>query len=420
MTGARRSTPVALLAVLVAACQDHPPVTADAPPTDEGIFVTDSSGVRVIAYGALHEDHFPRVRLLEGVDTIGVDFGEEAYHFSHIRGAVVTDESIVVADQLSREIRMFDGEGRFVTGLGAEGEGPGEFEAISWIQGGLDGNLFVWDGQGYRLTSIAVGGDSALTVLSSRRLSIVPWEAQPMGVLTDGRIMLVGSGPDRASPSLGKVNGGEMLVGLANAEMLPKMDRLGTVPSQPVYFSNDSRIVRVPFTVLPDYYAIGLDDVWIGSGTRREIRKFDLDGRLRVVLRLPPQGAVTDRDIEEFIRMDLAAYPENERPLRRNLLSEIPMPNELPAFDRIILDGRGRLWVGAFNSASSAAVPWHGFDQHGCPVGRVVPPAGVHMLAVGRNRIAGEVRDDLGVPRLVVFRFLEPSPADSARVDCSG
>ena len=392
-------------------------VSGCTPPGHEGVVVSDSAGVRiVVAYDALRDEHFPGVRLLENVDTIGVDLGEDAYQFSYIRGAVFTGDRILVADQLSREIRLFDGQGRFLAALGAKGGGPGEFEAISWIQRGVGGNLFAWDGQASRLTSIAIGGDSALTFLSSHRLRIVPWQAQAMGVLADGRIMLVGSGSDNPPPVLGRVNGGEMVVAVASEEMLPEMHRLATVPSQPVYFSNDSRIVQVPFTVLPDY-AIGLASVWIGSGANGEIRKFDLHGRLRVVLQLPPQGPVTDQDVKQFVVSDLAAYPEKERPMRRRLLSEIPMPDELPAFDRFMLDDRQRLWVGGYSSGSSAFVPWHVFDPDGCPVGRVLLPAGVQVLAVRHRRIAGEVRDDLGVRRVVIFRFLL-SDKESPGVDC--
>ncbi len=157
------------------------------PATHQALEVTDSAGVRiVVAHDSLRAEHFPAVRLLEMVDTIGVGVGDEPYQFSYLRGAVLTSGGILVGDQLSREIRYFDGRGRFLASLGREGEGPGEFANLSWIQRGPDGIL-----------------------------------------------------------------------------------------------------------VLPDV-AVGLESVWLGSGVNREIRNVDLDGRVRVILRLPSQGLVTD------------------------------------------------------------------------------------------------------------------------------
>lgn len=389
------------------------------PSAHEGLEVTDSAGVRiVVVHDSLREEHFPAVRLLEGVDTIGVALGEDPYQFSYLRGAVLTREGILVADEFSREIRYFDGQGRFLASLGREGEGPGEFETLSWIRRGSNGILFAWDGRASRLTSIAIG-DSALAYMWSRRLNVVPWKAQAMGVVGAGQLLLVGAGSDRPTPVPGRVNGGEMMVGVGSEETLPAMHRLATVPSQPAYLSNDMRIAQVPFTVLPDY-AVGPESVWLGSGIDGEIREVDLDGRVRVILRLPSQGPVTDHDLARFIESDLEDHEEAERPRRRQLLNEIPMPRELPAFNRLRIDDDQRLWVGGYNSGSSPVTPWHVFDRDGCPVGRVVMPAGLQVLAIGQWRIVGGILDELGVRRVLIYRFAESFETEGPQGDCQG
>ena len=133
----------------------------------EGLEVADSAGVRiVVVHDSLREEYFPAVVLRERVDTIGVGLGEDSYQFSYVLGAVLTRGGIQVADQPSREIRRFDGRGSFLASVGGEGEGPGEFESLSWIQQGPGGLLFAWDGRASRLTRIAIG-DSALSSTAS-------------------------------------------------------------------------------------------------------------------------------------------------------------------------------------------------------------------------------------------------------------
>ena len=237
-----------------------------AAPAHEGLEVRDSAGVRVVvAHDSLGEEHFPELRLLARVDTIGVSLGEDPYQFTYVVGAAFTRGGILVADRLTREIRYFDGRGRHLASLGRRGEGPGEFQSLSWIQRGPDGTLVAWDGTASRLTSIAVG-DSALSLLSSRRLNVVPWQAQAMGAVGVGRLLLVGAGSRvRPPPVPGRIGGGgDMEVGVASEDMLPEMEKLGTVRGRPAYVSEDSQSVPVPFTVLPDY-APGLESVWFGG-----------------------------------------------------------------------------------------------------------------------------------------------------------
>lgn len=383
-------------------------------PTYEHLKITDSAGVRiVVADGVLDERGFPAIQLPDKVDTIGAGLEEDVYQFTHIRGVVLTGNGVLVADQLSREIRYFDRQGSFLASLGGEGEGPGEFEELTWMRRREDGILVAWDGKASRLTSIIIG-DSTLSFLSSHPLNVIPWKAQAMGVVGVDRLLLVGPGPDSPAPVLGRVNSGELVVGVASEEILPEMHRLATVPSRPAYFSKDSRIVQVPFTVLPDY-VVGSEFVWLGNGWNGEIRKVHLDGTVRTILRFPPRGPVTDDDVAKFMESDIESHPARERSQRRRLLNQVPMPKNLPAFDRLILDDGERLWVGGYSSGSSSFAPWHIFDSDGCPIARVVIPARFRVLAIGHGRIAVSARDRLGVERVLLYALAEEPGAEVLR-----
>jgi hypothetical protein len=114
--------------LILAACGDAPPATTAAEPV-----VRDSAGITIV------ENHAPRWRDGEGwrispapVLEIGMIDGPAAYQLDGVRNAArLPDGSIAVADGGSRQIRIYDAEGRHFRSFGGQGGGPGEFETLA-------------------------------------------------------------------------------------------------------------------------------------------------------------------------------------------------------------------------------------------------------------------------------------------------
>ena len=108
----------------------------------------DSAGVEVVeSYSAAGFDE-PWILSEEPLLRIGKDRDEDPYLFGTIMGAArLGDGSVVVLDNLSKEIRRFDAHGQHMVTFGGEGDGPGEFRSALGMQRFAD-TLMVMDRDG--------------------------------------------------------------------------------------------------------------------------------------------------------------------------------------------------------------------------------------------------------------------------------
>ena len=158
----------------------------EAPPESGVVTVSDSAGTRIVTYTSLEDEAFPVIALEPRVDTIGAAEGAEEYFFRRIVTAELVPRGIVTADLQDRELRYFDGTGRFVSSVGGDGVGPGEFQSLTWMQGYGDSLFLAWDQLANRLTKVR------LTEAGLSHDSNVqgPWTQaeSPIGVFSPGRI----------------------------------------------------------------------------------------------------------------------------------------------------------------------------------------------------------------------------------------
>jgi hypothetical protein len=84
---------------------------------------------------------------------IGVRAGEDHYELHNAWGSVRLDDGrIVVANAGSQELRFYDEEGSFLSSVGQNGEGPGEFRNPSRLRKAGGDTLLVWDERLWRIS----------------------------------------------------------------------------------------------------------------------------------------------------------------------------------------------------------------------------------------------------------------------------
>jgi hypothetical protein len=99
---------------------------------------------------------------------IGVREGEEPYQLHRAQSSVLLgDGRIVVANAGSQELRFFDSEGLYLSAVGEDGEGPGEFRFPTRIRKVGQDSLLVWDQRLQRVSFFDFEG----RYLGSERLS---------------------------------------------------------------------------------------------------------------------------------------------------------------------------------------------------------------------------------------------------------
>jgi hypothetical protein len=82
-------------------------------------------------------------------DSIGVELGEEEYMFAWATDPTYSpDGRILVVDRLKHTVFVYSSDGEYLTRIGREGEGPGEFSMPSSVEFYPDGSLLISDVNG--------------------------------------------------------------------------------------------------------------------------------------------------------------------------------------------------------------------------------------------------------------------------------
>lgn len=389
-------------------------VGCDTPADTALVTVSDSAGTRIVTYASLEDDAFPAIDFEPGVDTIGAADGAEEYFFRWIVSAELVPAGIVTADLQDYELRYFDGNGRFVSSIGGEGEGPGEFEYLDWMQSLGDSLFFIWDGRINRLTS------ARLTEAGLSHESSVPgpWSPaiSPIGVFSPVRIAVdnarmipVGDRGSLSQPF-------QVVASVVNLDEDPSAERLlglATVVAEPHYVTREGMFAPLLFPTGHDFF-FGDGVLWVQDGMNGEFRRVRAEGVLDLVVKLPPERPVTDTDIAEFREVNLRHSAGSEAMMRR-ALDEVPYPSFVPSVRAMAVDDEtGIVWVTGFSTADEPA-PWYLFDPLGCPVGRVTVPRGNRLLDIEGGRIAVRDVDEMEIERILIHHLPElPSDRDES------
>lgn len=297
------------------------------------------------------------------------------------------DGSIVVADGATRELRYFNKSGRFVRKAGRHGRGPGEFEGPpALVPTGWSDSLIVFDPDLARIQLFSIDGRSHRTVnLPSWRGSQPPVGAVDLVVLSDERVL-----PHSESPGVLEMSRSYVWVDLQGGQRTA-VDSFGVAdmflsqrgPGRPALLS------MLPFAPCPTA-TVTSRGVAISRGFAPEIREYDLQGKLRRIVRIDePQQQVTDADIE-------AAAAAGEFPID----PQMPIPDVMPAFQSLQIDQQGWLWAEVYRWDDSLPATWLVFDTNRRARGSVQTPARFQVAQIGDDFLLGVSIDTLGVEKV--------------------
>lgn len=162
---------------------------------------------------------------------------------------------------------------------------------------------------------------------------------------------------------------------------------------------------RVPFAPIPVRDLQG-GQFYYGSGDRHEIRVLDLRGSLqriirRVERRRPLTSSVITRYQDDRRARSLAAGAP--RGLIDRALDQEPIPDSLPAYDRLKVDRLGAIWVRDHLAPGVESADWHIYDSDGTWVTTVTVPSRFELLDIGRDYVLVLARDELDVERIHLY-----------------
>ncbi len=317
-----------------------------------------------------------------------------------VAGAVRTRSgAIAVADGDAQLIRVYDLAGRPLRTLGRRGSGPGEFQAIDWIAAAAD-SILAFDLVARRLTLFGAPGRVRTASLEGAAGSITA----PLDRFADGTLLVAAGDPTFPFPGTeGSVRHDSVtLIRIApEGDVLDTLARIAWAESFGVAIGEGDRrfLAPLPRPFGPRASAlVAGEEVVVGEGIRPELVVRDGDGAVRRIIRRERAPLPVTPDA-------IAAFKEARRRASagRGLQAEVdaalvaaldsaPWPARLPAYERVLADAEGNLWVQDYGVRRDQPESWNVFTAEGRWLGPVSAPARFRIEQVGRDWVLGAWR----------------------------
>lgn len=362
---------------------------------DSGATVRDSAGVQIVENRGEREGW---TLSEEPALQIGVAEGDPLYQMDRVRQALrLGDGRIVVANAGNQQIRWYDANGRHVASAGRAGGGPGEFRMLFALRRLPGDSVLAYDLTGFRLSWFDPAGRFARST-----------PLQPIGQVpprfvdrfADGSLLLSTSVRSMGESPQSGTRRDTLLFLRASADGT-RVDSLPVSPASEASIqivSKGGQIESMNVMILPFmrnvYTAASGDRYWQGITDRYEIVLRRADGTpQRIVRRDVPPVPVRGAYLDSLRRVRVAEHG----PEAGKALEGIEIPERIPAFERMMVDDGGNLWVQRTPWPGAVPSEWDVYDADGKTLGTVRMPASFRATHIGGDFVLGVWTDEDGV-----------------------
>jgi hypothetical protein len=328
--------------------------------------------------GALEAQSVPYWTLApQPVFSVGTSQTDSFDQLSNVAGAVwLGDHGLVVAN-LGRELRYYDGSGRYRTTAGRPGEGPGEFALIAWL-GSLPGDtLLVFDSRLRRVSVFDPEGELVQVVSLSRTdLGVAP---RVWGVLDEGAFLATWTRPaPRGSDTRGLIRDRGQIALHNLSDGVTRI--VGEGPISETYLilmGARTRLLRAPFSPAPRY-AARMNRVYLADGVTYEVQITDTEGRPLGTARGDKPRIPTTEAVK---RATLQTLPAGAEETAREMMEA---HDSYPIVESMYIDDRGQIWLRA-KGPEAVADHWDVFSPAGAQIAKVRMPPEHRLLDVAED-----------------------------------
>lgn len=358
---------------------------------------------------------------------IGVMEGPEEEMIGRLAGYLTRpDGTILLADGVAHELRVFDRDGGFVRSVGRAGEGPGEYGWLYGLRRYAGDSVAVLDNEGSRVTIL--GPDLEYVRRYHPRLQ----ETRATPPMTSHRLIgFFDDGQALVSDYL-NVCGARRREGFCEDSVaFFRTDTAGASTTRfgRFVYSRDegTRASGVGIRIAEPHpqamWAVRGDRFFYGDAKRFEILVYRADGTLDRIIRVAGEAPRYPR--EDVLPPPTRPPGMEDTPETRAMMEavarfhrEVALPDSFPAFSDLLVDTEGNLWVREYlprtRWGSDGPPRWFVFDPEGhlTHALRSVPgmlrsfrPYTQLTPQIGADHVLGSTEDELGVERLVLYRL---------------
>ncbi len=405
-----KASAVILFSVTVSACGGGSGDDADT------FIARDSAGIHIVEnlapmWGEGDAWQLSQQPLLD----IGGQEGDPKYELYRASSAVrLPAGRLVIGNNGTNEIRFYDESGVHLLDAGGEGEGPGEFSFIAWVGRYRGDSIAAYDMRLMRISVFDATGQFARSF--PVRGMDASGRGRAYGLFEDGSVFVGAAsmtGPDGGSEDFRQEEplytvspegeSGDELFSSPGDEAFMYSAGSNNAGNSMVFFG-------APMFGRSTEYAIHGNRLFVAANDTYEIRIHERDGTLQSIVRRQHDFLeVTDADIEalreEQLNRDL---PPGLRETMVDVLDATPIRETMPAFDRVLVDRIGNLWVEVYRRPGGTVQRWTVFDTQGVLLGTLAVPDGFAVMDVGDDYVLGRWMDDLEIEHVQIYELIKP------------
>lgn len=373
----------------------------------------DSAGIEIVESFAPSWDSASNWRLAAAPSlSIGAGTSDPRYEFSEVADAIIAGEStVVVCDLHLAEVRFFSRAGTLIGVFGRRGDGPGEFRRLHRLGRAGGDSVWIYDAGSQRVT-LLTGPEGNPSFVRFQP----PLRTFEIARMPDGQWL--------AAPRIGlPAPGSELRPGIHRHPMPLYVygadgvlrDTLAMLPGADIAYRMEDGEVQ-PWGRPPlgraTSVAFSQAGYVVGDQEQFEIRQYDWFGTLERIVRRPGVDlTITQAEIDAAVSRRLRGVPEGSRARFRDALTSIPRPDTRPAYEHILADRGGNLWVSSVDNSArgrfTRGPDWHVFAPDGVWLGTVTMPSHVQPMDIGDDWVLGIYTDDLDVQHVRMYDLLK-------------
>lgn len=337
--------------------------------------------------------------------SIGSVDGSEEYLLYRSSSAIRLDDGrIVFSNGGSQELRFYDPQGTYLSASGSNGEGPGEFRSVGFIWRLGPDSLAVLDFDLFRISVFDTEGVFGRIIRLGEGSTDL---AFPSGMFGDGSILALTSQEDDGEYDSG-------LGFMRDQVQHRRYDREGkligslvTLDGSELYRTvqpDGSGVTTGPQYGLRAWSVTGSDSWFYGGSAAFEVQEWSMEGELLRIIRL----AKEPRAMPPELVADWEGRLQRMRPQTRAFWAPIPLPERLPAYEQIVLDRAGNLWLAEYMVLDETPI-WQVISPDGRWLGSLTTPPGGRISEIGRDYVLGTWRDEMDVETVRMYGLEKPA-----------
>jgi hypothetical protein len=157
--------------------------------------------------------------------------------------------------------------------------------------------------------------------------------------------------------------------------------------------------------------AVAADRLYVGHADNYEIASYDFMGkRIGLIRRAAALVRTSAKDVEYAMALALATVPTDQRAEAERELRTHVVPRTLPAYNALVADSEGLLWVQDYPRPDASSTSWSVFTAQGNEVARLSLPTHLEVYEIGRDYVLGRFLDpEESIPQVRIYRLQRPA-----------